>query len=108
MGANVQAMVAMVVTSDFSAMAWALGAVRLGALGRAPTGMATARAMVVAVDSLLLTAAGPVFAASRGGLDRRLHKWKRGSLMLGFIPRGGELGGKQRAAPPRQQSHIHN
>ena len=67
MGANVQAMVAMVVTSDFSAMAWALGAVRLGALGWAPTGVATARAMVVAVDSLLLTAAEGVFADSRGG-----------------------------------------
>ena len=68
MGANVQAMVAMVVTSDFSAMAWALGAVRLGALGWAPTGVATARAMVVAVDSLLLlTAARAVFADSGGG-----------------------------------------
>ena len=68
MGVNVQAMVAMVVTSDFSAMAWALGAVRLGALGWAPTGVATARAMVVAVDSLLLlTAARAVFADSRGG-----------------------------------------
>ena len=62
LGANVQAMVAMVVTSDFSTMAWALGAVRLGALGWAPTDVATARAMVV----LLLTAAGAVFAASRG------------------------------------------
>ena len=67
MGANVQAMVAMVVTSDFSAMAWALGAVRLGALGWAPTEVATARAMVVAGDSLLLTAARAVFADSRGG-----------------------------------------
>ena len=53
----------MVGASDFSAMAWALGAVRLGALGWVPTGVATARAMVVAVDSLLLTAAGAVFAA---------------------------------------------
>ena len=63
MGANVQAMVAMVVTSDFSTMAWALGAVRLAALGWAPTDVATAKAMVV----LLLTAAGAVFASSRGG-----------------------------------------
>ena len=67
MGANVQAMVAMVVTSDFSAMAWALGAVRLGTLGWAPMGVATARAMVVAAESLLLSAAGAVFAASRAG-----------------------------------------
>ena len=67
LGANVQAMVAMVVTSDFSAMAWALGAVRLRALGWAPTGVATARAMLVAANSLLLNAAGAVFAASRGG-----------------------------------------
>ena len=58
MGVNVQAMVAMVVTSDFSTMAWALGAVRLAALGWAPTDVATAKAMVV----LLLTAAGAVFA----------------------------------------------
>ena len=67
MGANVQAMVAMVVTSAFSAMAWALGAVRLGALGWAPTGVATARAMVVAVDSFSLTAGRAMFAATRGG-----------------------------------------
>ncbi len=73
MGANVSAVVGASVTSDFSAMAWALGAVRLGALGWAPTGVATARAMVVAADSLLLTAAGAVFADSQGGLDRRLH-----------------------------------
>ena len=35
--------------------------------GLGPTGVATARAMVVAADSLLLTAAGAVFADSRGG-----------------------------------------
>ena len=67
MGANVQAMVAMVVTSDFSAMAWALGAVRLGALGWAPTGVATARAMVVAVDSLLLLTAARMCLQIQGG-----------------------------------------
>ena len=67
MGANVSAVVGASVTSGFSAMACALGAVRLGALGWAPTGVATARAMVVAVDSLLLTAARAVFADSRGG-----------------------------------------
>ena len=67
LGMNVQAMVAMVVTSDFWAMAWALGAVRLRALGWAPTDVATARAIVVAVESLLLSAAGAVFAASRAG-----------------------------------------
>ena len=80
MRANVQAMVAMVVTSDFSPMAWALGAVRLGALGWAPTGVATARrAMVVAVDSLLLlTAARAVFADSGGALDWKLHSGNRG------------------------------
>ena len=78
MGANVQAMVAMVVTSDFSAMAWALGAVRLGALGRAPTEVAKARAMVVAVDSFLLTAAGAAIADSGGALDGKLHSGNRG------------------------------
>ena len=35
--------------------------------GLGPTGVATARAMVVAVDPLLLTAARAVFADSRGG-----------------------------------------
>ena len=64
---NLSAVVGASVTSGFSAMAWGLGAVRLGALGWAPTGVATARAMVVAVDSLLLTAARAVFADSRGG-----------------------------------------
>ena len=69
----------MVGASDFSAMAWALGAVRLGALGWAPTGVATARAMVVAVDSLLLlTAARAVFADSGGALDWKLHSGNRG------------------------------
>ena len=68
MGADVSAVVGASVTSGFSAMACALGAVRLGALGWAPTGVATARrAMVVAADALLLTAAGAVFADSRGG-----------------------------------------
>ena len=67
MGADVSAVVGASVTSGFSAMACALGAVRLGALGRATTGVATARrAMVVAADALLLTAAGAVFADSRG------------------------------------------
>ena len=79
MGANVQAMVTIMVTSDLSAMAWALGAVRLGASGWAPTGVATARAMVVAVDSLLLlTAARAVFADSGGALDWKLHSGNRG------------------------------
>ena len=47
--------------------------------GLAPTGVATARAMVVAVDSLLLlTAARAVFADSGGALDWKLHSGNRG------------------------------
>ena len=73
-------MVAMVVTSDFSPMAWALGAVRLGALGWAPTGVATARrAMLAAVDSLLLLTAARLCLQIQGGaLDWKLHNGNRG------------------------------